>query len=55
MKKSNVRWLLKNRPIENHYTAAWAGIYRLKKGSKVPIPDDTDVIDAKEWVDDNHK
>ena len=55
MKKSNVRWLLENRPIENNYTAAWAGINSQNKGSKVAVPSLQDVIDAKEWVDSNHK
>lgn len=42
-------------PIENHKTAAWANIEKLKQTSKVPIPNETEVRNAKEWVDTNQK
>ena len=42
-------------PIENHKTAAWANIKNLKDISKVYIPSETEVRNAKEWVDSNHK
>jgi len=54
-KNNNARWLLRNRPKENQYTAAWADIKRVKPGSQVTIPDDYQVIEAKEWVEINKK
>lgn len=42
-------------PIENHKTAAWANIEDLKSVSRVPIPNETEVKNAKEWVDTNQK
>lgn len=43
------------RQIENHRTAAWANIEKLKDHSRVGIPNDTEVRNAKEWVDTNQK
>ena len=43
------------KPIENHDTAAWANIDELKPDSNVSIPDEGQVINAKEYVDDNEK
>ncbi|MEW8974245.1 MAG: DUF3787 domain-containing protein [Tissierellaceae bacterium] len=43
------------KPIENHDTAAWANINDLKPVSNVSIPDEMQVINAKEYVDNNHK
>jgi hypothetical protein len=42
-------------PIENHQTAAWANIEETKPVSNVPIPNQTEVINAKEYVDGNKK
>jgi len=42
-------------PIENHATAAWANINELKPDSGVNIPDELQIYDAKEYVDENHK
>ncbi|MFZ5968746.1 MAG: CDIF630_02480 family spore surface protein [Bacillota bacterium] len=42
-------------PIENHQTAAWANIEKQKPHSRVPIPNDKEVINAKEWVEENQK
>lgn len=42
-------------PIENQRTAAWANIEKMKKVSKVPIPSDVQVKNAKEYVDTNQK
>ncbi|MBF8984700.1 DUF3787 domain-containing protein [Lutibacter sp. B2] len=42
-------------PIENQKTAAWANIHSLKLESSVPIPTESEVINAKEWVEDNEK
>lgn len=42
-------------PVENHATAAWADRNDLKDVSGVNIPDEMKVMDAKEYVDENHK
>lgn len=41
--------------IEKHDTAAWANIRETKPVSKVSIPNELDVRNAKEWVDTNQK
>ncbi|ADH61704.1 conserved hypothetical protein [Thermoanaerobacter mathranii subsp. mathranii str. A3] len=46
---------LKKLPIENHKTASWANIQKLKDESNVPIPSENEVINAKEWVEENQK
>lgn len=43
------------KPIENHDTAAWANQSSLKAVSKVNIPDEIQVRNAKEYVDSNQK
>lgn len=49
----------KNNPtipsIEKHDTAAWANINEQKPVSKVPVPSDSEVSNAKNWVDENEK
>jgi len=50
-KKSNNR----RQPIEAHNTAAWANIERHQPVSNVSIPSDFEVINAKEYVDENRK
>ncbi|MCY6958087.1 DUF3787 domain-containing protein [Clostridium brassicae] len=42
-------------PIEKHDTAAWANKEKLKSTSMVSIPNDHEVINAKEYVDENQK
>jgi hypothetical protein len=42
-------------PIENHETAAWANIEKTKPLSNVAIPNEAEVINAKEYVDENEK
>lgn len=42
-------------PIENHDTAAWANTSKMKPVSKVNIPDEVQVRNAKEYVDTNQK
>jgi hypothetical protein len=42
-------------PIENHETAAWAEIDKSKPVSKVTIPSEDQVNDAKAYVDHNEK
>lgn len=43
------------RTIENHQTAAWANIEDLKPVSRVPVPSEVEVRNAKEYVDTNQK
>jgi len=45
----------KHEPIEKHETAPWANIEKTKPVSNVAIPNETEVINAKEWVDENEK
>jgi hypothetical protein len=42
-------------PVEKHDTAAWADMDELKPVSNVNIPSETDVRNAKEYVDTNQK
>lgn len=44
-----------DQPIENHSTAAWANIKKTKRNSKVTMPDEFQVKNAKEYVDSNQK
>lgn len=43
------------RTIENHVSAAWANIDDLKPVSRVAIPSEIQVKNAKEYVDTNQK
>lgn len=45
----------KKEPIEKHETASWANIKETKEVANVPIPSEMEVINAKEWVDENEK
>jgi len=42
-------------PVEKHDTAAWANIEKKKSHSQVTIPSEFQVINAKEYVDENQK
>jgi hypothetical protein len=42
-------------PVENHATAAWANIADTKNVSEVTMPDELQALNAKEYVDENHK
>lgn len=42
-------------PIEKHDTASWANIEEMKPVSNVQIPNDFEVMNAKEWADENEK
>lgn len=42
-------------PVENHTTAAWANIDHLDDISGVNFPDEMQVINAKEFVEENEK
>ncbi|HHV71596.1 MAG TPA: DUF3787 domain-containing protein [Clostridia bacterium] len=51
--KSKERFMAQ--PIEKHTTAAWANIEKLQPVTNVAIPSETEVRNAKEWVDSNQK
>ncbi|HZK85043.1 MAG TPA: DUF3787 domain-containing protein [Desulfosporosinus sp.] len=53
--QKNIREHLMLRPIEQHTTAAWANIEKVKEISNVSIPSEIEVWNAKEWVDTNQK
>ena len=53
--QKNIREHLMLRPIEQHTTAAWANIEKVKEISNVSIPSEVEVWNAKEWVDTNQK
>jgi len=55
MSDKNSKERLMLRPIEQHTTAAWANIEKLKEVSNVSIPSDVQVGNAKEWVESNQK
>lgn len=55
MPKNKPKAYQMSKPIENHETAAWANIDQLKEESRVPIPNEAEVINAKKWVDTNRK
>ena len=55
MSDQNTKEPHKLRPIEQHTTAAWANIEKLKEISHVTIPSEPEVGNAKEWVDSNQK
>lgn len=42
-------------PVEHHDTAAWANEHQLKPVSRVNIPSEMHVIEAKEYVEENQK
>lgn len=42
-------------PIEKHDTASWANIHKKKPVSKVSVPSEFDVKNAKDYVDSNEK
>jgi hypothetical protein len=42
-------------PVEKHDTAAWANIEKKKSHSRVIIPSEFQVINAKDYVDENEK
>jgi len=42
-------------PIEKHDTAAWANIESLKPVTRVHLPSESEVKNAKDYVDSNQK
>jgi hypothetical protein len=55
MAKNIVRSKNYKEPIEKHDTAAWANIEKLKPISRVHLPSEEQVDNAKEHVDANQK
>ncbi|HHV58925.1 MAG TPA: DUF3787 domain-containing protein [Clostridiaceae bacterium] len=55
MAQNNYKEKFIGMPIEKHDTAAWANVAKMKPVSKVNIPDEIQVMDAKEYVDSNQK
>jgi len=45
----------KNRSIERHDTASWCNGENKKDFTNAIIPFEFDVLDAKEWADENQK
>lgn len=45
----------KGRPIEKHNNAAWANIEKTKNQSGVSTPSEEQVLNAKQYVDENKK
>ncbi|NSW90905.1 MAG: DUF3787 domain-containing protein [Firmicutes bacterium] len=46
---------LNKAPIEKHETAAWANIMKTKPVSRVTVPGEFHVENAKEYVEENQK
>lgn len=42
-------------PVEKHDTAAWANVEKKKAHSQVTMPSEFQLINAKEYVDENEK
>ena len=47
--------ILQKTPVDKHTTAAWANIEKTQEISNVPIPNEIEVSNAKQWVDKNQK
>jgi hypothetical protein len=55
MENNNFKNREQKMPIEKQETAAWANKEKRKSNSNVNIPSVSQVINAKEYVDDNEK
>lgn len=55
MEKNRIKHRFMGVPVENHTTASWANMESKEPISNVSIPSETEVINAKEWVDENEK
>lgn len=53
--RSNNARLHSTTPIKREDTAAWADIDNVLPHSKVSVPSETNVTNAKEWVDNGSK
>ncbi len=52
---NNKKEKITKRPVERHDNAAWANIEKQMPVSQVAIPNELDVIYAKEYVEENQK
>lgn len=43
------------KPVEKHDTAAWSDVQEVIPVSRVSLPTEKGVVNAKEWVDENQK
>jgi hypothetical protein len=55
MKKNNYKKIFSSNNLGKQDTASWANIEKQKPLSNVGIPNETEVINAKEYVDSNEK
>lgn len=55
MRENKRKETFKQKPIERHDTASWADVEKSKPVSKVLIPKEIGVLNAKEYVDENEK
>jgi hypothetical protein len=55
MKNNSIKKRTWDSQIEEHDTAAWANIEEEKPVSKVTVPSDDMIYEAREWVDENEK
>ncbi|MGD9678539.1 MAG: DUF3787 domain-containing protein [Vulcanibacillus sp.] len=55
MTRNNYKGKNLKTPIENNETAAWASTEKNKQISNVHIPDEIQVLNAKDYVDSNKK
>lgn len=55
MKENKTKEKNMAKPIESHETAAWANIESTYPVSNVARPSESQVINAKEYVDENEK
>ena len=55
MAKNKYKEKFMAKPVENHDTAAWANQSAFKAVSKVYLPNEEQIINAKEYVDTNQK
>jgi len=55
MSDQNAKESFMPKSIEQHTTAAWANIEKVKEVSNVAIPNELEVGNAKDWVDTNQK
>lgn len=55
MSKNTRKETFLQKPIERHDTASWADADKNKRVSKVLVPKEDGVINAKEYVDMNEK
>ena len=53
--RSNNARLNSTTPVKREDTAAWADIDSVLPHSKVSVPSDENVLNAKEWVDNGSK